>query len=599
VNPIFADPQTGQISPAKLREFTQAMSPEQETQWVQLEEFMRQVRIIEKYNTLVKKGMYVTNSQAKRLFHDQVDSVDVQFAFKAYQTVFDNQVKYNEEDLEEYYSAHKNEYKQETSRSIEYIAFDIAPSEEDREEVLTSMNKVVEELNKEKPFSEDSILVVLESDTRVPQFNYNTKGTLSPTIDSVMFEQAPGFVVGPYTEGNVVKVSKLTAIKRSADSAKVRHILISYAGAGAAPSVTRTKEQAKKIADSLLNILKPKKGRRGAESFTDLVEKYSDDGGKVRPPDKKEDEDYLGKGGSYGWLNATSSFVPEFKDAGLDGEEGDITIAESQFGYHIIEILDSKGSQKKVQVLTVERKLEASNKTMQSIFAKASEFAGKNNTAELFEQAITEQKLSKRVALKIKENDKVIPGLESSRTIIKWLYENKKGTVSEPKDIGGRFIVAVISDVREEGIATLEQVRDELVEAVIKDKKAQMIVADFNAAKNGGSSIEQIAQRMKLMPGVAQGVTFRTNSIVGVGNELGFIGAITSMKDKTLSTPLVGKTGVGMFYITRVVEAKESGQYQNQKNEELYKQQMRVDYEEVFNALKENAKVQDHLVRFY
>jgi peptidyl-prolyl cis-trans isomerase D len=600
VNPIFADPNTGQVSPKKLRDFTQAMSPEQEEQWVQLEEFMRQIRIMEKYNILVKKGMHITNSYAKRLFHDQNDSIDIEFAFKAFNAVLDNQVKYNDDDINKYYAAHKNEYKQDASRTIEYVVFDITPSEEDVSEVMTSMNKVAEEFKIEKAFSEDSLIVIVESDERSPsQFDYYTKGTLSPFIDSIMFAEKTGYVIGPYTEGNTVKVSKLTAIKRSADSAKVRHILISHTEAGLSQSVTRTKEQAKAMADSLMNALKSKKGKRAGESFVDLVEKYSDDGGKIRPQDKKEGEYYMGKGGDYGWLNATSSFVPEFKNAGLDGKKGDIVVVESQFGYHIVEILDSKGSQKKVQVLTVERKLQPSNKTMQSVFARASEFAGRNNTMDLFQQAIVEQKLSKRVAPKIKESDRLIPGIESSRAIIKWLYENKKGTVSEPKDVGGRFIVAVVSDIREKGIATLEQVKDDVTEAVIKEKKAALISGEFNEAKKGGASIEQIATNMSLYPGVAQGLTFRTNSIVGIGYEPAIVGAISVMKEKTLSSPIKGKTGVGVFYVTKFVGSNESDGYQNQKNEELFKLQMRVDYEEVFNALKESANVQDHLVKFY
>lgn len=417
-----------------------------------------------------------------------------------------------------------------------------------------------------------------------------------------MFVEKPGFVSVPYMETGIVRVSKLMKTKISADSAKLRHILISYKGTGLSPNITRTKEQAKTLADSLLGLLKSAKGKKGkeGESFKDLVEKYSDDNGKNKPADKKDDEDYLGKNGNYGWVNATSSFVPEFKDAGLDGHKGDITIAETQFGYHIIEILDSKGSQKKVQVATIERKIEPSNKTIQSVYAKASEFAGKNNTVELFEQSVMEQKLNKRIVEKIKESDKGgIPGIESPRPIIRWMYENKKGTVSDPKDIGGRFIVAALYDVRERGYATLEQVKDEIIENVIKEKKAAMFTQEFNEAKKGTATIEQIASKMGLYAGSAEEVNFNLKSIQGMGNELGVIGAVSVMKEKIMSTPLVGKTGVAVCYVESVSKVPAPKDYNTQKTQELSKLQMRVDFEELFNALKENANVQDHLVRFY
>ena len=605
INPAFTDPNTGQISPVKIREFTQNMAPEQEAQWVQLEDLMRQIRTIEKYSALVKKGMYVTTSQAKRLFVDQNTNVSIKYTLKGYPAILDNAIKFTDEDLNAYYTKHKNEFKQENSRSIEYVSFDIAPSETDRQEITSAMLQVAEKLKEDKSFSDDSLLVVAESDSRIFDLGYHSKGTLSPVIDSAMFSEKKGFVYGPYVENGSVKVSKLVDTKIAADSAKVRHILISYAGSASEnPSIKRTKEQAKTLADSLLNVLKPKAAKKKGKNehggnFSELVEKYSDDGGKNKPDDKKEGEDYLGKGGNYGWLNEESQFVPEFKNAGLDGEKGDITIVESQFGYHIIEILDSKGSDKKVQVATVERKLEPSNKTMQAIFAKASEFAGKNNTLESFQQAVTEQKLSKRIAEKIKESDRIIPGIESSRSLIKWLYENDKGTVSDPKDLGSRYIIAAITDIREKGFATFEQVKDEVTENVIQEKKAALIVQQLNEAKKSGAAIETIASKLGSYASSAKNINFNSTSIQGIGNESGFVGAISVMKVKTMSAPLVGKTGVMLCYADSVTNVPYPKDYKNEINQELSKLQMRVDFEEVFRALKENANVQDHLVKFY
>jgi peptidyl-prolyl cis-trans isomerase D len=602
INPAFTDPNTGQISPAKLRDFTQNMPPEQEAQWVQLEDLMRQILTIEKYNALVKKGMYITTSQAKRLFDDQTTRVSIKYLLKGYSSIADNKVAVTDEDLNAYYSKHKSEFKQNVSRSMEYVSFDIVPSEEDKQTIMTAMQQVAEKLKEEKTFSDDSLLVVAESDSRSIDLEFHTKETLSPLIDSLMFEEKEGFTYGPYTENGVVKVSKLTKNKIVADSGKVRHILISYAGAGVTPSITRTKEQAKTLADSLFEVLKPKKKKAKNErggNFSELVSKYSDDGGKNKPADKKEDEDYKGKDGNYGWINDKSPFVPEFKDAALDGDKGDITIVESQFGYHIIEVLDSKGSEKKVQVATVERKLEPSNKTMQTIFAKASEFAGKNNTMELFEKAVDDQKLNKRIAEKIKETDRIIPGIESSRPLIKWLYENEKGTVSDPKDIGGRYIVAAITDIREKGFASIEQVKDEITEIVLQEKKAELLTKELNEAKKGGADIETIATKTGIHTSSATDISFNANSISGMGNELAVIGAVSVMKVKTMSNPLIGKSGVVLCYADSVASIPKPKDYSNQIRQELSKLQMRVDFEEVTRALKENADVQNHLIKFY
>jgi peptidyl-prolyl cis-trans isomerase D len=317
------------------------------------------------------------------------------------------------------------------------------------------------------------------------------------------------------------------------------------------------------------------------------------------PPNKKEGEDYPGKGGDYGWLNANSQFVEPFKNAGLDHKKGDILVVESNFGFHIIEVLDSKGSQKKVEVATIERKMEASSKTMQAIFLQASEFAGKNTTEDLFEKAIIDNnKLIKRVVDNVKENDKIIAGIESARPLIRWTYETKKGVVSEPKEFGNKYVVAVVTDIREKGFATLEQVKDDVTAKVIKEKKAELFTTEFNTAMVSGASIDAIASKLKLGVSQVQNINFNSNSIQGVGNEAGVIGAISVQKANTLSKPLKGKEGVFLVYTESVITAPAITDYTTQQKIAISQLQPRVDYE-VYDALKINANIVEHLVKYY
>jgi len=81
--PAFADDVTGEPSPAKIRAFTQSMTDEQETQWAQLEDYVRKVRTIEKYNNLIKKGLYVTTSTAKRDYTAQNKNAILKYISKS------------------------------------------------------------------------------------------------------------------------------------------------------------------------------------------------------------------------------------------------------------------------------------------------------------------------------------------------------------------------------------------------------------------------------------------------------------------------------------------------------------------------------------
>lgn len=587
----FADPATGQLSPIKLKEFTQSMSDEEEAQWLQLENYVRQVRVIEKYNNLIKKGLYVTTPATKRNYENQNTNATIKYVIKNYKTVADSTIKPTESDLNEYYSTHQNEFKQEASRKVEYVTYDIAPSQEDFDNAKIDMDKIAEEFRAQKP-AEDSSFVVAESDSRVFDMSYHAPGTLSPNIDTIMFKSEAGTVYGPYIENGAYMVAKMIGTKNSADSAKVRHILVAYAGSGASQTVTRSKEQAKKLADSLTAVIK--KGGK----FAELVEKHSDDSGKNKPADKKEGEDYTGKGGNYGWLNAKSGFVPAFKDAGLDNKKGDVVIAESNYGFHIIEVLDSKGSQKKVQVATIDRKVEPSSKTMQEVFTKANQFAGNNTNNELFQKAVIDQKLNKRIAENIKESDKTIAGLDNPKSLIRWAYENKKGTVSEPMDFGTKYIVAVITDVKEKGIAPMEEVKDALTEKVIKEKKAEMFSKEFNDAMAGGATIEAVAEKLKLAVEQAPNVNFNTTAIPGSTNEPVVAGAVSAMKAKTMSKPLAGREGVFLVYVDAVIPAQAQKDYKTQQSMDIQQMQPRVDYE-VYDALKQTADITEHLVKFY
>ncbi|HEX8516797.1 MAG TPA: peptidylprolyl isomerase [Bacteroidia bacterium] len=587
----FADPQTGQISPVKLKEFTQAMTDEEEAQWLQLENYVRQVRVIEKYNNLIKKGLYVTTAVAKRNYTVQNTNANIRYVVKNYKLVADSTIKPTEAELNEYYSTHQNEFKQEASRKVEYITYDIAPSQEDFDNVKKDLEKVAAEFKEQKP-ADDSSFVISESDSRFVDQGYHAAGTLSPMIDTIMFKSEVGTVVGPYLENGTYLISKLTGVKTSADSAKVRHILIAYAGSGASDTKL-TKEQAKKLADSLLAALKSGKGK-----FTDMVEKYSDDRGKTKPADKKDGEYYMGKGGDYGWLNAKSQFVPAFIDAGLDNKKGDIVIAESNYGYHIIEVLDSKGAQKKVQVASIDKKVEPSSKTITAVYSEANKFAGTYNTNELFQKAVIDQKLNKRSPEPIKESDRTIPGLEDPKLLIRWAYEKEKGAVSEPMEFGSKYIVAVLTEVREKGIASMEESKDALTEKVIREKKAEMFTKEFNDAMAGGAAIESVAAKLKLAVENAPNVNFNTAAIPGSANEPAVMGVVSTLKAKSMSKPVKGREGVFLVYVDAITPAPEQKDMKAQQMAEMQQIAPRVDFE-VFDALKGNANITEHIVRFF
>jgi peptidyl-prolyl cis-trans isomerase NIMA-interacting 1 len=97
------------------------------------------------------------------------------------------------------------------------------------------------------------------------------------------------------------------------------HVLIQYKGSmRAAPTITRTKEEAKKLASEVL--AKAKKG----QDFAGLAKQYSDE------PGAKERAGNLGK-------FSRATMVKPFADAAFALKPGDVSeLVETDFGFHVI-----------------------------------------------------------------------------------------------------------------------------------------------------------------------------------------------------------------------------------------------------------------------
>ena len=585
----FTDRQTGQINEnfrrpdgmfdvAKLRQLVAAMPADQQQAWKQLEKQVMEVRTAEKYNMLIKKALYVTKAEAKEAFIAQNKQVNANFVLKRYATLSDSAVKITEDEIKSFYNAHQNDYKvSEPTRKIEYVAYDVLPSKLDYEELQKDAQRVVSEF-KTKSVKEDSSYIAQESDGgQVNIANYGKKNMI--ISDSTVFTAPAGTVFGPYTEGTFIKIYKLSTIKSVADSAKVRHILIGFQN----PKTQQKREPvaAKRMADSLLVLLKAKQ-----TNFDTLVKTISDDLGSVE------------KGGDYGWFDENEGFVDGFKNAGLDGKTGDITIVPTQFGYHIIEVLNvSKTRHNSYQVAQISKLIAPSAETTQEYYKMATDFAGQNKTTEAFNKSVETGKLNKRVLDDIKENDKQYPGLDDARILIQWIYKSKKGDVSDALEFKDRFIVANIVGVKEKGIAPLEEVKEDVTIRAIRNKKAEMFITEFKSKAGSSKSIQDVANKMGLTVEPADGLNFASYNVASIGREDALIGTACSMKAGSTSKAVKGDNGVFVVSVTSVNELPLPKDLKAKQKEVEQANAYRVDGE-LYNALKDKADVEDHRGKF-
>jgi peptidyl-prolyl cis-trans isomerase D len=577
VNEQFSRPD-GTLDPAKWKQAVQNVTGESEIAVRQMEEMVKSGLYFQKFRAIVNKGLYVTTAEAKREAYRLNNTADIAFVIKRYSEISDSAVKPTEDELEKYYKEHSHQYRNpENRRKIEYVTFNVSPSAEDLEAIEKDAQRIAGEF-KGLSAGDDSLLMAQESeDGRIVIRNLDKK---SVTVrDSSIFTAAPGSVFGPYNEGAYFKIYKLQGINNVADSAKVRHILIGLNDPQKNTPI-RSKPEARRMADSLAVLLKENK-----VSFDSLVNTISDDQGSKT------------NGGDYGWFDENEGFVEPFKNAGLRGTKGNLSVVETEFGYHIIEVLDVSATRHtSYRIAEILKPIQPSDETNQAVFAKASQFAGENNTGELFDKAVEQQKLTKRMADNVKEGEYQLPGLEGARDIVKWAYTAEKGDVSI-FSLTNKHVVVKLTNILNKGTLPLEEVRDEVLSKTIRQKKADQLLAEFQDKAGNTTDLNTIASKLGgLRVEKQEMLPLMGRNVSAVGHDDIMMGTIEGTKPKTTSKPVAGETGV---FVVNVISHKAMGaapELKTQRQELEQQLSARTD-NDVFYALREAADIEFHKSR--
>ncbi len=571
VRQAFTD-STGNFNPQTVVRFlTDLPNRDEKLQqnWSEFEKALQASRIADKYKELIKGSLYVTTSEAKSAFSDQNRSASVKYVAEFYRSIPDSTVKVTDADLEKYYEAHKHEYKQdEATRKIEYVTFDVVPSQEDQQKAMEKLMSLKPEFQATK----DMMSFLTQNSDGIPPYDstYHTQASLPPTISAAVTWPIDS-TVGPYFEGTSIKLARVTGERFQPDSVKASHILLRFEG-----------DTAKVMArlDSMKAAAKKSK-----TAFEEMAKKFSTDPGSGS------------KGGDLGWFTA-GRMVPEFNDACFNGKVGDMPIVKTQFGAHLIKITDQTKITRQVRLAVLEKKMEPGKKTYDDYFQKATEFAANNTTGEQFDKAATEKGLSKRTADNLKENEKNIQGLDQPREMVRWAFGAKKDEVSKVFTMGNTYVVAHLIEIKDKGILPLEAVHEQVKAGAIKDKKAEMLTEKFNNALKDAKTIDELAAKLNTTVKTNDMLQFATAAFPEVGREPAITGTLLASDAGKMSQPLKGNNVVMVAIVVQFTDPQGEPDISTVRNQKLASLKQRSE-RDVPSALKEKANIEDNRGKFY
>lgn len=576
--------QSGRINPAevsryinRLNELNADESPEKQ-RWLYVEDLIYSDQEMTKYLTLINKGLYATSLEIKRYSESYNKSVDFSYVVKRFNEIPDSTISVSESELKDYYKKHQEEYKQEESRDIHYMVWEVVPSKSDYEDAEQWINNEYQGLADE---SAETAMQYVKSISDIPPTPKNySKGELEK-LDSFAFNSKPGAVYGPYFEDNAYKIAKLTKILYLPDSVKASHILFPL-------RTNQDYQKAKPLADSLTEVLKA-----GKADFAELAGKYSGDKGTSQ------------KGGDLGWFTE-GRMVQPFSDSCFYGKEGDIVQAVTQYGLHIIKIEKQSKPTKKVRIAVLVREVRPSEKTDQKYYDEAGRFGATNDTKAKFEEATKDNPSNLRIENNITPNTSRIGNMEGSRALVQWAYQAKKGEVTNKvQQFGNNYVIACLYDIHEKGYKPFEEVKSMIELDVKKEKKAQQLIKQFEEQKASTSDINSLAEELNTEPRKATNIKFNSNIVPGLGTEPKLIGASTSLEEGVLSEPINGTNGVYVIQVDniQVSENTMNPSFERRNIERGFTSRLYSRANEyqtkLAETLDEMAKVKDNRIRFY